>query len=95
MKKTLITAMTVLMGTLAVPSIAAPFSVADLLSATKIATDDFAVKNPTHAPHFTGYKAWLSGDESKVKVYVDHNGMPMDFSYLCHNHDAHIECHAQ
>lgn len=95
MKRTFVTALVVLSAGFASASFAAPFSVGDLLSATKMATDTFVAANPGHSAHFTGYKAWLSGDESKVKIYVDHNGMAMDFNYLCHKHDARIECHAQ
>ncbi len=82
-------------ATFATASFAAEFTVAELLSATKIAVDDFARLNPTHVDHFTGYKAWKSGEESKVKVYVDHSGMKMDFTFACHKHEADLECHAQ
>lgn len=95
MKHTLAVALAALTATFATASFAAPFSIADLLAATKIANDDFAAANPLHAPHWTGYKAWKSGDESKIKIYVDHNGAPLDFNFLCHKHDGNIECHAQ
>lgn len=73
----------------------AEFSIDELQSAAAIALDDFEQSNPSHVPHFTGYKAWKSGDEAKVKIYVSHDGMNMDFNYLCMKHDASIACHAQ
>ncbi len=95
MKHTLVVALVALTAGFATPSFAAPFSVDDLLSATKLAMADFTAKNPVHAPHYTGFKTWISGEESRVKVYVLHNDAPLDFSFLCHKHDGKIECHAQ
>lgn len=81
------------------PALAAPFSVDDLLAVTKLAVEDLKKTKPEHAEHFYGYKSWLSGDESKVKVYVKHDGMTMDFNYTCHKHshgeEVELECHAQ
>lgn len=71
----------------------AAFNVDNVVEASKLALDDF--KTTTHAEHFVGFKAWKSGDEAKVKVYVDHDGMAMEVNYLCHQHDGEIECHAQ
>lgn len=76
-------------------SVAAQFTTDELLSATKSTIEVFRKEQPEHATHFTGYKAWLSGEEAKVKVYATHEGMTMDFSFLCHKHDDSIECHAQ
>lgn len=73
----------------------AAFSIEELHTATKTAAELFKTDHADHAAHFTGYKSWLSGEEAKVKVYVSHDGMTMDFNYLCHKHDASIECHAQ
>lgn len=71
------------------------FTSTELIDATRLAVSDFETVNPDHAEHFTGYKAWKSGEDSKVKIYVDHNGHMMEFNYLCQNHDDGIECHAQ
>lgn len=83
----------------AVPVMAAPFSVADLHTATKLAVEDMIKTKPEHAEHFYGYKSWLVDDESKVKVYVKHDGMVMAFDYNCHKHahgtEIEFECHAQ
>ncbi len=95
MKKTWFIALVAFVSSFSSMSFAAEFSVADLLAATKVAMDDFTAQNPTHADHFTGYKVWKSGEEAKAKVYVTHNGMNMDFNYLCHKHDSKLECHAQ
>lgn len=73
----------------------AAFSIDELQSAAATALDDFKQNNPSHVQHFTGYKAWNSGEDSKVKVYVAHDGMNMEFNYLCMKHDASIACHAQ
>lgn len=71
------------------------FSIADVNDAGKIATGAFASANADHAEHFVGYKAWKSGEEAKVKIYVDHDGMNMEFNYNCHKHNVGVECHAQ
>ena len=70
-------------------------SVDVLYNKAATALDDFKQSNPDHVQHFTGYKAWNSGEDSKVKVYVAHDGMNMEFNYLCMKHDASIACHAQ
>ena len=72
---------------------AAAFSIADLQVGAKLATDKFETDQAAHVEHFVGYKAWKSGEEMKVKIYVNHNGMNMEFNYYCHKHDDGIECH--
>ena len=70
------------------------FTIAEIGQLAKIATDKFVAENPDHVDHFVGYKIWKSADEAKVKVYVDHNGMNMEFNYHCHRHDdGDFECH--
>lgn len=71
----------------------AAFTVDNVVEASKLAIEEF--KTTAHAEHFVGFKAWKSGDEAKVKVYVDHNGTAMEVNYQCHKHDGEIECHAQ
>lgn len=73
----------------------AAFSIPEVHSATSLAVQDFATKNVDHAEHFTGYKTWKSGEDVKVKVYVAHDGMNMEFNYVCHKHGPKIECHSQ
>jgi hypothetical protein len=73
----------------------ADFSMDELVEATKVALKGFKTDHPDHVEHFTGYKSWKSEDDSKVKVYVTHDGMSMDFNYLCHKHETGIECHVQ
>ena len=77
------------------PLALAAFSIEELHTATKTAVTEFTSDHSEHVEHFTGYKSWLSGEESKVKVYVTHDGMNMNFTYLCHKHDGSVECHAQ
>jgi hypothetical protein len=72
------------------------FTIADLNQSAKLATDAFQTAHPDHVHHFTGYKAWLSGEESKVKVYVNHDGMNMEYNYDCRREDdGQIACYAQ
>lgn len=73
----------------------AEFSMDELVEVTKIALKDFSTTKAEHVPGFTGYKVWKSGEASKVKIYVSHDGMNMEFNYLCEKHDATKECHAQ
>jgi hypothetical protein len=94
MKTSLFTFLFVVAG-LASPLAKAEFTVDELQLASKLAVADFAVKNVQHANHLVGYKIWKSGAESKVKVYVTHNGANLEFNYLCHKHDNDLECHAQ
>ena len=62
---------------------------------SKLAYTDFSAANPSHVEHFTGFKAWKSGDDGRVKIFVNHDGMAMEYSYLCHFHDEGPECHLQ
>lgn len=79
----------------------AGFSIEDLHQASRSATDDFQQENPDHVEHFVGYKSWKSGEDAKVKIYVSHGGMNMEFNYNCYKHDNHethetlIQCHVQ
>ena len=84
----------VLVGALvaSAPSFAA-YTVDELTDVTKIALASFRAKEPGHATHANGFKSWLSGEDAKVKIYVAHDGMNMEFNYLCHKHDAKSECH--
>lgn len=68
---------------------------ADLQAVTKLSFDDFTVAQPAHVAHFTGFKTWQSADDSRVKIYVNHDGMAMEFNYLCHRHETGLECHRQ
>ncbi len=70
-------------------------SLDEMLTVTKLAIEDLSKTKPEHAPHIYGYKAWKSDEQVKVKVYVKHDEMTMDFSYLCEKHDEGLECHAQ
>lgn len=73
----------------------AAFSIDELHEATRAATETFVAANADHVEHFTGYKSWKSGEDARVKIYVSHDGMNMEFNYLCHKHETEIECHAQ
>ncbi len=73
----------------------AAFTSAQLIEVTKLAVEDFEATNPDHAEHFVGYKSWKTGEDSKVKIYVTHGAMNMEFNYNCHNHDGELECHVQ
>ncbi len=73
----------------------AAFSTAELHTASQAAVSDFESANPEHAPHLNGYKVWKSDEDAKVKVYVSHEGMEMEFNYLCMKHGSSIMCHAE
>lgn len=73
----------------------AGMSVAELQTVTDLSLKDYVAANPSMQVCITGFKAWQSGDDAKVKIYMDHNGMTMDANYVCHKHDAHLECHIQ
>ncbi len=73
----------------------AAFSIDELVDVTKLSLKDFTTEHPDHVEHFTGYKSWKSGEDAKVKIYVNHDGMSMEYNYLCHKHDTGLECHAQ
>ena len=68
---------------------------AGLQTLSKVAFTDFSIANADHVQHFTGFKSWQSGDDGRVKIYVNHDGMAMEFNYLCHFHDEGPECHLQ
>lgn len=76
------------------PSFAA-FTMEELADVTKVGLKAFSTKEPTHSKHSIGFKSWVSGEDAKVKIYVTHDGMSMEFNYLCHKHDGASECHEQ
>jgi len=72
---------------------AAGFDFAKLQEVTKLAVDEMTRTNPAHAEHVTGFKTWKSGDDARVKIYLNHEGMAMEENYLCHIHEEGPECH--
>ena len=74
-------------------SFAEGFNLDKLQDVSKIAIQKFKTDHADMIEHATGYKTWKSGDDGKVKIYVDHNGMKMEFNYVCHQHEINIECH--
>lgn len=61
-----------------------------------MAIDEFSKENASHVQHLTGWKTWRSGADIKVKLYVSHDGMNMEFNYDCHKHgNGKLQCHAQ
>ena len=95
MKKSILSACSALALALSGTSAMASFTVNEMHTATGAAVADFMKTNPAHSEHFFGYKTWKSGDDVKVKVYVAHDGMNMEFNYVCHKHGAKVECHFQ
>lgn len=73
----------------------AAFSLDELHVATATGISELTKTAPEHIPHVNAYKTWISGEDAKVKLYVAHDGMNMEFNYLCHKHPGKIECHAQ
>lgn len=72
-----------------------PFAAEDLLEATRTAMDTFAAANPSHVQHVSGFKTWRSGRDAKVKVYVSHDGMTMEFNYGCTRQGTLVRCASQ
>lgn len=71
------------------------FNPKDLVQATNSAMEVFVTTNESHLPHMTGFKTWKSGSDAKVKFYINHDGMAMEYNYLCMKHDTEIHCTAQ
>jgi hypothetical protein len=88
MKRILSTAIAISFFGLA--AFASEFSPEDLLSATQVALKTFSAENPDHVAHVSGFKTWKSGADSKVKIYVAHDGMTMEYNYLCQNQNNQI-----
>ena len=79
-----------------VPAIAtAAFSPAELVDATELAISMFETDQAAHEEGFVGYKAWKSGEDARVKIYVSHDGVNMEFDYLCEMHPEGLDCHEQ
>ena len=67
-----------------------------LVDAAKLVLNDFKTDRPDLADDVTAFKAWKSGDEGKVRIYVTNDrGQSLSFVYGCHSHDDLFECHAQ
>lgn len=97
MKKGLIAmlvGLSMLSMTVALPAWAG-MSVAELQIVTDLSVKDYVATTPGMQQYITGFKTWQSGDDAKVKIYMDHNGMTMDANYVCHMHGADLECHIQ
>jgi FlaG/FlaF family flagellin (archaellin) len=71
------------------------FSNAELHVAAQAANAVFSETQGAHVDHLVGYKVWKSGEDARVKIYINHGGTNMEFMYDCHKHDDEIECHAQ
>lgn len=74
---------------------AGTLTITEIQDTAKVALANFQKDHAEHVMHFTGYKAWLTGEDSKVLVYVNHDGMVMQYQYLCQKHENGTECHAQ
>ena len=68
------------------------FSPTELVQGTMVAMDVFKTENPDHMVHLSGFKTWKSGADAKVKFYVAHDGMNMEYNYLCLKHESQIHC---
>lgn len=73
----------------------AAFNVEELHIATKAAVSELTKAAPEHVAHISGYKTWVSAEDAKVKLYISHDGMTMEFNYLCNRHPGSIDCHVQ
>ncbi len=71
------------------------FNADDLVKASTSAIAIFKAASPEHFEHLSGFKAWKSGTEAKVKIYITHDGMTMENNYLCQKHGEDVHCTAQ
>lgn len=94
MKKNLYSAFFLTLAFSTAPVFAA-FTPAQLVDASKASLDAFAKDAPDHVAHMTGFKTWKSGEDAKVKVYVDHDGMAMEYDYSCLLNGTMVDCQAQ
>lgn len=65
---------------------------AELIQATTAAMEVFKAANPDHMVHMSGFKTWKSGSDAKVKFYVAHDAMSMEYNYLCLKQENQIHC---
>ncbi len=65
---------------------------AELIQATTAAMEVFKAANPDHMVHLSGFKTWKSGSDAKVKFYIAHDAMSMEFNYLCLKQENQIQC---
>lgn len=71
-------------------------SLQEMQQLTGMAIDEFSAENAGHIQHLTGWKTWRSGADIKVKLYVTHDGMNMEFNFDCHKHgNGKLQCHAK
>jgi hypothetical protein len=71
-------------------------SIQEMQQLTGMAISEFSAENAGHVQHLTGWKTWRSGSDIKVKLYVTHDGMNMEFNYNCHKHgNGVLQCHVQ
>jgi hypothetical protein len=68
------------------------FIPSELLEATNVALKNLTEIKPEHVEHITGFKTWKSGTDAKVKIYVAHDNMTMDYNYLCGKQENKIQC---
>lgn len=92
MIKILVASMTMTLSSLAIATVAQGFSPTELIQATTASMDVFNAANADHITHLTGFKTWKSGADAKVKFYVAHDGMNMEFNYLCLKSENQIRC---
>ncbi len=60
-----------------------PISQLELVSITRMAIEDYTTQNPELISKITGFKVTTTGQDGKVLIYVDHDGMIMQGNYLC------------
>ncbi len=71
-------------------------TIQEMQQLTGMAIDEFSKENVDHVQHLSGWKTWRSAADIKVKLYVAHDGMNMEFNYNCHKHgNGKLQCHAE
>jgi hypothetical protein len=84
----------VMMSVMAIADESQGFIPTELVQATSIAMELFKTANPDHIVHLSGFKTWKSGVDAKVKFYVAHDGMNMEYNYSCLKQENRIHCSA-
>ena len=72
-----------------------PLSQPELLTLTKIALDDYTTNNPEHSKHVSGFTTTTVKEDAKVKLLINHEGMPMLANYFCVRQETTFVCTAQ
>lgn len=72
-----------------------PLNQAQLLKVTQLSLQDYAVNEPEMTKSVSGFKTVTAGNNAKVSIVMDADGMHMTANYLCVPQGADFSCHVQ